>query len=178
MNTRNNKQLLVPGRIESKIRFLRGQKVMISPDLAALYNVPVRVLIQAVKRNKARFPPDFMFQLGKRDIKALRSQFVISKHAGRGGTRYFPYAFTEQGIAMLSSVLRSERAVQVNIAIVRAFVHLRALLATHEELRRKIEQLERKYDSRFQAVFAIIKQMLATPIPPKRTIGFHLVTVR
>jgi hypothetical protein len=173
MNTRINKHAITPGRIESKIYFIRGQKVMLSLDLAVLYHVPARALVQAVKRNKARFPPDFMFQVDNGEARSLRSQFVISKTAGRGGLRYLPYAFTEQGVAMLSSVLRSARAVQVNIAIMRAFVQLRAMLATHEDLRRKIGELEKRYDSQFHAVFATLRQMLETPVPPKRQIGFH-----
>ena len=171
VNTTVSKQLIVPGRIESKIHFLRGQKVMLSSDLAALYAVPVRALVQAVKRNKSRFPPDFMFQLHSSELKILKSQIVISSWGG--ARRALPYAFTEQGVAMLSSVLRSDRAVQVNIAIMRAFVQLRRLLVSHEELRRKIESMEKRYDARFQAIFATIKQMLETPIPRKRQIGFH-----
>ena len=127
--------------------------------------------MQAVKRNESRFPEDFLFQLNSEEMKNLKSQSVTSSWGGARRAR--PYAFTEQGVAMLSSVLRSDRAVQVNIAIMRAFVQLRSMLATHEELRRKIEAMERKYDARFQAVFATIKQMLETPIPPRRTIGFH-----
>jgi hypothetical protein len=127
-------------------------------------------MVQAVKRNRARFPQDFMFQLSAEERKILQSQFVTSTW---GGARARPYAFTEQGVAMLSSVLRSPRAVHVNIAIMRAFVQLRSMLATHEELRRKIEEMERKYDARFQSIFATIKQMLDTPIPAKRAIGFH-----
>jgi hypothetical protein len=127
--------------------------------------------VQAVKRNESRFPEDFLFQLNSQEMKNLKSQSVTSSWGGARRAR--PYAFTEQGVAMLSSVLRSDRAVQVNIAIMRAFVQLRSMLATHEELRRKIEAMERKYDARFQAVFATIKRMLETPIPPRRTIGFH-----
>jgi hypothetical protein len=127
--------------------------------------------VQAVKRNKTRFPEDFMFQLDSEEVKNLKSQIVTSSWGGARRAR--PYAFTEQGVAMLSSILRSDRAVQVNIAIMRAFVQLRSMLATHEELRRKIEKMERKYDARFQAVFTTIKRMLETPIPPRRAIGFH-----
>lgn len=157
--------------ISREIYILRGQKVMLSSALANLYAVQVKALMQAVRRNASRFPADFMFQLTSTELRNLKSQFVTSSWGGPRRAR--PYAFTEQGIAMLSSVLRSQRAVHVNIAIMRAFVQLRSLLATHEELRRKIEEMERKYDARFQAVFATIKQMLETPIPPKRTIGFH-----
>ena len=171
MNTKANKQVIAPGRIESKIYILRGQKIMLSPDLAALYQVQPRALMQAVKRNAARFPADFMFQLKRKEAQNLKSQIVISSWGG--ARRAFPYAFTEQGIAMLSSVLHSERAVQVNIVIMRAFVQLRAMLATHEDLRRKIDEMEKRYDAKFHAVFATLRQMLATPIPGKRQIGFH-----
>jgi hypothetical protein len=168
----SNKQIIAPGRIENRIHFLRGQKVMLSSDLAVLYAVPVRALVQAVKRNKSRFPSDFLFQLDSDELKILKSQSVTSSWGG--ARRAFPYAFTEQGIAMLSSVLRSNRAVQVNIAIMRAFVQLRALLATHEDLRRKISEMERRYDAKFHAVFATLSRMLETPIPPKHQIGFHI----
>jgi ORF6N domain-containing protein len=161
----------VPGRIESKIQIIRSQKVMLSFDLAILYQVQPKVLLQAVKRNASRFPSDFMFQLRRPEALNLKSQFVTSSWGGP--RRALPYAFTEQGIAMLSSVLHSERAVQVNVAIMRAFVHLRSMLTTHEELRQKIELMEKKYDARFHAVFATIKQMLETPMPAKRAIGFH-----
>jgi hypothetical protein len=171
MNTKVSTTAIVPGRIENKIYFLRGQKVMLSPDLAVLYAVPARALVQAVKRNKTRFPRDFMFQVDSREAKILKSQTVISSWGG--ARRALPYAFTEQGIAMLSSVLRSKRAVQVNIAIMRAFLQLRAMLATHEDLRRKIDEMEKRYDSQFHAVFATLRQMLETPIPAKRQIGFH-----
>ena len=171
MKSQLSKQIIPRERIEQKIHFLRGQKVILSSDLALLYCVPVKALVQAVKRNKTRFPEDFMFQLDSEEVKNLKSQIVTSSWGGARRAR--PYAFTEQGVAMLSSVLRSDRAVQVNIAIMRAFVQPRSMLATHEELRRKIEEMERKYDARFQAVFATIKQMLETPIPPRRAIGFH-----
>jgi len=166
-----SKQTIPRERIEQKIHFLRDQKVILSNDLAVLYAVPVKALVQAVKRNRTRFPEDFLFQLDSEEVKSLKSQSVTSSWGG--ARRACPYAFTEQGVAMLSSVLRSDRAVQVNIAIMRAFVQLRSMLATHEELRRKIEEMERKYDARFQAVFATIKQMLETPNPMRRAIGFH-----
>ncbi len=171
MKFKTSKQIVLRERIEQKIHFLRGQKVILSSDLALLYSVPVKALVQAVKRNEARFPEDFLFQLNSEEMKSLKSQSVTSSWGGARRAR--PYAFTEQGVAMLSSVLRSDRAVQVNIAIMRAFVQLRSMLATHEELRRKIEEMERKHDAKFQAVFATIKQMLETPVPPKRAIGFH-----
>jgi len=149
---------------------------MFDSDLAKLYGVSTKNLNKGVKRNAKRFPSDFMFQLTSKESGFLRFQSGTSNQSSHGGRRYLPYVFTEQGIAMLSSVLRSERAVQVNIAIMRAFVQLRSLLATHDELRRKIEEMERKYDARFQAVFATIKQMLEMPIPTKRQIGFHAAT--
>lgn len=171
MKSRISKQITLHDHIQRRILFLRGQKVILSFDLAVLYSVPVKALVQAVKRNQTRFPEDFLFQLNREEMKNLKSQTVTSSWGG--ARRALPYAFTEQGVAMLSSVLRSDRAVQVNIAIMRAFVQLRSMLATHEELRRKIEEMERKYDARFQAVFATIKQMLETPNPMRRAIGFH-----
>jgi hypothetical protein len=144
---------------------------MLGSDLALLYSVPVRALVQAVKRNESRFPEDFLFQLTSEEFRFLKSQTVTSSWGG--ARRALPYAFTEQGIAMLSSVLRSARAVQVNIAIMRTFVHMRALLATHEDLRRKIEQMEKRYAAKFSAVFATLKQMLEVPFPRKGEIGFH-----
>jgi hypothetical protein len=140
----------VPARaIEQAIRLIRGQKVLLDADLATLYGVETRTLVQAVGRNRDRFPDDFMFRLSAEEFAALRSQSVISK--GRGGRQYAPYAFTEQGVAMLSSVLRSDRAVQVNIEIMRAFVRLRSMLAQHAELARRLDDLERRYDGRFRA---------------------------
>ncbi len=165
---------LVPlERIEGLILLIRGQKVMLDADLAALYGVEVRTLNQAVKRNLARFPDDFMFQLTAEEAAALRSQSVTLK-SGRGQHRkYLPYAFTEQGVAMLSSVLRSPRAVQVNIQIMRTFVNLRRMLATHEELARKLAALERKYDHQFKLVFDAIRELMTPPEPKeKRRIGF------
>src|SRR2546427_12823744 len=135
---------------------------MLDADLAVLYGVPTRVLVQAVKRNLARFPNDFMFQLRGDEARRLRSQIVIS-NVGRGGRRYPPYAFTEQGVAMLSSVLHSSRAVQVNIEIMRAFVRLRQLLIGNAELARKLEELEKKTDERSKIVFDAIRQMMTPP---------------
>jgi phage regulator Rha-like protein len=145
---------------------------MLDADLGRLYGVATKNLNKAVKRNASRFPSDFMFQLTSNEMRDLRFQIGTSKR-GQGGRRYFPYAFTEQGISMLSSVLRSSRAVQVNVAIMRTFVRLREMLATHEELRRKIDAMEKRYDARFRAVFETIRQMLATPLPVKKPIGFH-----
>ena len=146
---------------------------MLDSDLASLYGVTTSSLNQAVERNRERFPEDFMFRLEKEDAEFLRSQNVMSKVAGRGGRRSLPNAFTEQGVAMLSSVLRSGRAVQVNVAIMRTFVRLREMLSTHEDLRRKIDAMEKRYDARFRAVFETIRQMLERPIPAKKAIGFH-----
>jgi hypothetical protein len=158
--------------IEQKIYLIRGHKVMLDSDLAKLYGVETRILIQAVKRNIDRFPSDFMFQLTNQEVASLRSQFVISK---RGGRRYPPYVFTEQGVAMLSSVLKSESAVHVNIAIMRAFVKLRVMVSTHKELARKLGQLERKikdHDEEIKLIFEAIKQLMIPPKKKKRKIGF------
>ncbi|OGP83551.1 MAG: DNA-binding protein [Deltaproteobacteria bacterium RBG_13_65_10] len=161
---------LVPAKgIEHRIHTLRGQRVMLSTDLARLYEVELRALIQAVKRNIERFPADFMFQLSVAEWKILKSQFVISSW---GGARARPYAFTEQGVAMLSSVLRSPRAIQVNIEIVRAFVRLRQMLISHEDLEKKLRRLERKYDSRFRAVFEAIRRLMEPPPKGGGPIGF------
>ena len=147
---------------------------MLSTDLARLYEVEPRALIQAVKRNRERFPDDFVFQLNREEIDVLKSQNVIAKSPGRGGAhRAAPYAFTEQGVAMLSSVLRSERAVRVNVEIMRAFVRLRRRLSTHADLARRLAQLERKYDAQFKVVFDAIRELMAPPRPRKqRSIGF------
>ena len=159
-------------RIQQQIFLLRGQKVMLGQHLAELYGVPVKVLNQAVRRNRERFPDDFMFQIDSVELDNLKSQIVTSSW---GGNRVAPYAFTEQGVAMLSTVLRSTRAVQVNIAIMRAFVRLREMLLTNAELARKLADLERKYDSQFKAVFDAIRQLMAPPPgPPKPEIGFHV----
>ena len=161
-------------RIERAILMIRGEKVLLDADLAALYGVATRVLIQAVKRNAERFPPDFMFQLTKEEFDLLRSQFVTSKIGDpRGGRRYPPYAFTEQGVAMLSSVLHSPRAIAVNIEIMRTFIRLRRILASHADLARKLEALEKKYDVQFKVVFDAIRQLMAPPEPKRRRIGFH-----
>jgi len=164
---------LVPaGRIERAILLIRGNKVMLDADLAGLYAVPTKVLVQAVKRNLSRFPADFLFQLTHGEFADLRSQFVTSSSAW-GGRRTLPYAFTEQGVAMLSSVLRSKRAIQVNIEIMRAFVRLRQILASHVDLARKLAALERKYDAQFKVVFDAIRELMA-PAPRKpRPIGFQ-----
>jgi hypothetical protein len=159
-------------RIERSILLIRGQKVMLDRDLAQLYQVETRALLQAVKRNLDRFPRDFMFQLTQGEFQDLRSQSVISSWGGR---RYLPYAFTEQEVAMLSSVLRSTRAVHVNIEIMRAFARLWRLADSNAELRRKLDALEEKYDAQFASIFeAIRKLMQPAPVPPKRRIGFSI----
>jgi hypothetical protein len=159
--------------IERKIYLIRGHKVMLDTDLAELYDVETRALNQAVKRNLGRFPEDFMFQLTAEEEAALSSQIVILK-SGRGRHRkYLPYVFTEQGVAMLSSVLNSNRAVQVNIAIMRVFVKIRTLLASHADLLRRLDAMEEKYDEQFRIVFEAIRQLLdPEPVPPKNRIGF------
>jgi hypothetical protein len=145
---------------------------MLDTDLAKLYGVPAKVLNQAVKRNASRFPADFMFQLTGEEATALRSQFVTLK-TGRGQHRkYRPYAFTEQGVAMLSSVLHSERAIQVNIAIMRAFVQLREMIGSNKGLARRLNELEMKYDSQFRVVFEAIRELMAEPEPKVNRIGF------
>jgi len=157
-------------QIESIIFLIRAQKVMLSPHLAELYNVEPRVLVQAVKRNIDRFPRDFMFQLSDDEFANLKSQIVTSSWGGP--RRAKPYAFTEQGVAMLSSVLRSKRAVQVNIEIMRAFVRLRQLLSSHTELAAKLLEMEKKYDEQFKIVFDAIRQLMAPTETKKKKIGF------
>ncbi len=156
--------------IQSKIILIRGEKVMLDADLAKLYEVSTKRLNEQVRRNPGRFPSDFMFQLTKEEYRILRSQFATSSWGGR---RYLPYAFTEQGVAMLSSVLDSERAILVNVEIMRTFVRLREILATHKYLARKLEELEKKYDEQFAVVFDAIRELMKPPEPPpKRRIGF------
>src|SRR5439155_1234611 len=171
MSARN--VMVAAQRIERAILLVRGQKVILDADLAVLYGVPTRVLIQAVKRNLVRFPTDFMFQLTRAEAASLRSQIVILER-GRGKHRkYLPYAFTQEGVAMLSSVLRSPRAVQVNIAIMRAFVRLRGLLASSQALVRNLDPLERKDDAQVKVVFAAIRQLMSPPAAGRRTFGFR-----
>ncbi len=165
-------QTLVVEKVERRILLIRGHKVMLDSDLAALYRVPAKRLNEQVRRNFTRFPSDFMFQLTWKEAQQLsRSQFATLKRGTN--IKYRPCVFTEQGVAMLSSVLNSERAVQVNIAIMRAFVKLRRILGTHKELARKLEDLERKYDAQFRVVFDAIRQLMKPPELPKRRIGFH-----
>lgn len=156
-------------RILNRIFIIRGKKVMLDRDLAELYGVATRRLNEQVRRNRKRFPEDFMLQLTKKEFDNLKSHFATSRW---GGTRKLPHVFTEQGVAMLSSVLNSERAIQVNIQIMRAFTKMRELLATHKELRQKIEQMEKKYDKQFRIVFEAIQQLLTEEKKPKRRIGF------
>ncbi|MDI6736002.1 MAG: ORF6N domain-containing protein [bacterium] len=164
-------QLIPVERIESKILLLREQKVMLDRDLAELYEVPTRRLNEQVKRNIKRFPEDFMFQLTKEEFKNWKSQFAIS-NSEKMGLRHKPYVFTEHGILMLSSVLNSERAIMVNIQIMRAFTKIKKMLASHEELRKKVEDMETRYDAQFKIVFDAIKALLEPPVKKTRTIGF------
>jgi hypothetical protein len=173
MKGKRTPQTLIPiERIERAILLIRSQKVMLDADLAQLYGVETKALNQAVRRNRERFPEDFMFQLTKKESEFVRSQFVtLGKRPGH--YRYLPHAFTQEGVAMLSSVLRSDRAVQVNIEIMRAFVRLRRILASHEHLARKLAAMEKKYDKQFQVVFEAIRQLMALPDRKHRKIGFQ-----
>jgi hypothetical protein len=166
----------VPQIIESRILILRGQRMILGSDLAQMYGVETRVLVQAVKRNIERFPDDFAFQLDAKEYAVLKSQIVTSSWGG--ARRAPPNAFTEQGVAMLSSVLHSRRAVLVNIEIMRAFVRLRRILAANADLAHKLEELERKYDVQFRVVFDAIRQLMQKPKryseKPPRQIGFHV----
>jgi hypothetical protein len=168
------KNVITVTQIAHAIHFLRGQKVMLDFDLAILYGVPTGQLNRAVKRNRSRFPSDFMFRLTAEESEILKCQFGISTWGGRRG---LPYAFTEQGVAMLSSVLRSERAVKVNIAIMRAFVQLREALETNRELAKRFAELETrvgKHDDEIAAIIEAIRQLVAPPNRPRREIGFHV----
>ena len=165
-------------RIASYILIVRGTKVMMDSGLAQLYEVETKILNRAVRRNIARFPEDFMFQLNEDEVAALRRQNDTSSlrfqigTSNQGGRRYRPYVFTEQGVAMLSSVLRSPRAIQVNVEIMRAFVRLRQMLASNTELARKLSNLEKKYDAQFKVVFEAIRELMAPPPVKRRPIGF------
>ena len=161
-------------RIHKSIFLIRGQKVILDVHLADLYEVETRALIQAVTRNRTRFPRDFMFRLSKREFASLRSQIVISNI--RGGRRSAPYAFTEHGVAMLSSVLRSNRAISVNIEVVRAFVYLRRIVSEHADLAKRIDELEELYDGKFQIVFDAIRGLLQPPAKEKKRIGYLVST--
>ncbi len=156
--------------IEKKILFINGQKVLLDSDLAALYGVTTKRLNEQVRRNLKRFPADFMYQLSQEEFESLRSHFATS--SSWGGRRTRPYVFTEQGIAMLSSVLNSNRAIDVNIQIMRIFVKLREMMSSHKDLARKLSELEKKYDGQFQIVFEAIKQLIEVEEKPKKKIGF------
>lgn len=160
--------------LAERIHTARGHKIMLDRDLAQLYGVTTKVLVQAVKRNAARFPSDLMFLLTEQEVANLRSQTVTSRSAARtwGGRRTAARAFTEQGVGMLSSVLKSERAVRVNVEIMRAFVRLRGLIGHDEELSRRLDELESRYDRQFKVVFDAIRELMAPPPAPKRRIGF------
>lgn len=163
-------------RVESRILALRGQKVILDSDLAELYGVPVRQLNQAVKRNRERFPADFMFQATAKEHETLRSQIVISNE-GRGGRRYPPHAFTEHGAIMAATVLNSPKAVEMSVFVVRAFVRLREMVATNQQLAAKIEELERKLESQdtaIQEVLEAIKELMAPEVASRKQIGFRL----
>jgi len=164
--------LLPPEIIERHICVIRGQKVMLDFDLAELYGVPTKVLNQAVTRNLDRFPEDFMFRLEEKEWEILRSQIVTSSLDEHGGRRNTPRAFTEQGVAMLSSVLRSKRAVQVNIGIMRAFVKMREIMISHKDLARRIGDMERKYDGNFKIVFDALRSLMEPPPVKKKRIGY------
>lgn len=165
------KATVLADRIEQRIFLLRGQKVMLSPDLAHLYEVESRALVQAVKRKLERFPGDFMFQLSGEEFRSLKSQIVTSSWGG--SRRAAPYAFTEHGVAMLSSVLHSKRAIQVNVEIMRAFVRLRQMLASHADLARKLDALEKKYNPQFKVVFDAIRELMKPPELKRIRIGFR-----
>jgi ORF6N domain len=170
-----SKEIIPIERVVQSIRRIRGQKVLLDSDLAALYGVTTGNLNKAVSRNRDRFPSDFMFQLSAGETEDLL--FQIGRSKGRGGRRHRPYAFTEQGIAMLSSILNSDRAIKVNIAIMRAFVKLRQLLETNRELARKFSELERrvgKHDQEIAAILEAIRQLMTPPEKPRREIGFHV----
>lgn len=185
MMKREKHKPLPTAQVAQRILFIRGQKVMLDSDLAVLYGVATKTLNRAVKRNEERFPEDFMFQVTPEEArilryqidtsnrrKNLRSQIVISK-TGRGGRRYLPFVFTEHGVAMLSSVLNSPRAIQVNIQIMRAFARFREILMANRELSHRLVELERKYDTQFRVVFDAIRKLMTPPVTPRRRIGFH-----
>ena len=164
--------IIPPEIIVNKIFLIRGQKIMLDKDLAELYNVKTKQLKRAVKRNVFRFPSDFMFELSKEEYHALRSHFGTIKRGAH--SKYLPYAFTEHGVLMLSSVLNSKRAIQVNIQIMRTFTKLREMLAGHKELREKIEGIEKKYDHQFRVVFKTMRKLIDPPRKLKTPIGFHI----
>ena len=174
----SNTDLISNERVEKAIYYIRGEKVMLDRDLAELYQVQTKALNQAVRRNRDRFPADFVFQLSENEAAELnRSQFVTGSEKHRD-PRFRPYAFTEQGVAMLSSVLRSKRAIIVNIEIMRAFVKLRQMLASNAELSRRLDELESKYDKQFRVVFDAIRQLMPTPVRTRKQIGFRSRSVK
>lgn len=169
-------EVVAPPTIEKRIYVVRGRQVMLDEDLADLYGVETRVLVQQVKRNAKRFPGDFMFQLTSGEAEGLRSQIVISNE-GRGGRRYAPYVFTEQGIAMLSGVLRSDRAIAVNIEIMRTFVELRRVASSYAAIEKRLEEIERElggHDEQLTEIFAALRQLISPPARPKRPVGFRV----
>ena len=166
-------KLIPTERIESKILLMRGLKVMVDRDLAQLYQVSTKRLNEQVKRNMKRFPSDFMFQMTQKDFNNWKSQFATSNF-DKMGLRKRPFVFTQDGVAMLSSVLNSDRAIEVNIQIMRTFTKLREILATHQDLARKIEVLEKKYDGQFKIVFQAIRRLMTEEQKPKTPIGFHV----
>jgi len=168
------KQSLIPvERIEKAIYLIRGEKVMLDRDLAAMYGVPTKVFNQAVRRHQERFPADFMFQLTKEEARSIRSRSQSVTLKRGSNIKYLPYAFTEHGVLMLSSVLNSERAIQVNIEIMRAFVKLRQMLSSNAVLSRRLNELERKYDRQFKVVFDAIRKLMSLPQPAHKQIGFR-----
>jgi len=169
------KSILPAERIERLIHSIRTQKVILDSDLAELYGVTTSNLNKAVKRNQDRFPKDFMFQLSKGEFENLRFQIGISsfQNTSHGGRRYFPFVFTEQGVAMLSSVLSSKRAVNVNIDIMRTFVRLRQIVLSNKDLTQRVDELEKKYDLQFKIVFDAIRKLITPETKPKSRIGFH-----
>jgi len=167
-----SKKMHIPAeRIEEAILLIRGEKVILDRTLAELYGVETKQLKRAVRRNVRRFPSDFMFELTKEEYESLRYQFGTLKRGEH--SKYLPLAFTEQGVAMLSSVLNSNRAIEVNILIMRAFVRLRGMISSHKELLRKLEDMEMKYDEQFRVVFEAIRQLMTPPEPPRKKIGFE-----
>ena len=179
MSSPHETQLIPVERVEKLIFLARGEKVLLDADLAALYGVSTGALNRAVKRNASRFPADFMFELTAEEAEILKCQIGISSSAHGGRRRSRPHAFTEQGVAMLSSVLRSERAVQVNVAIMRAFVSLRRMLASNDALSRKLSELERRlehHDKGIKSLFDAIRQLMTPPEKPRREMGFHAVS--
>jgi hypothetical protein len=163
-------------RVVQAILLIRGEKAILDSNLAALYGVETRALLQAVKRNRERFRSDFMSQLTRKAFDSLRSQFVISK--GRGGRRFLPSAFTEHGAIMVANVLNSKLAVQASVAVVRVFIRFRQMLASNADLARKLEELEKKYDRQFRVVFHAIRQLMTPPEPKRKQIGFHAKSLK